>query len=739
MFAFRLILFIALCLAAALPAAAQTAAAPAPGPTVDKAQVQNLIGVLENDAERARLVGQLKLMIEAQPAAPAIGSPVEGLSQLAIDTVAVRINRLSMELWAALDFTQAGARISDWVGRMVMDPAPRQHLFDTMLRLALVFGAALLAEALLRIALAQPRAALERRVPSHIWSKAAHLVILALVEVMPLALFAIVANLALPATSVLSANNGTAMTAELMAATLLNGFVLARAVALAARLILAPRAPTLRLPPIGDETAQYLHIWVRRFTDLWIYGETLLDAMLPLGMPSLGHSVLLKLLGLTIATLAIVFILQNRYIVATWLRRGSDKPMTRGIENGLMRLRQALAGVWHGLAIFYIAVIYLVWALNVSDGFPFLVQRSFGTLAVALALWAVTTGLRFTIDRAFAVADELKETYPLLENRANLYLPVLRRVLVAVVWVGGAMVLLQLWGVDSLVWLSSAPGRRLVGMLVTIALAIGLGLLVWEVASAVIERNIRRIDDGEGRNARLRTFLPLLRNVIFVALILIVSLVVLSEIGINIAPLLAGAGVVGLAIGFGSQALVKDVITGMFILFEDTINVGDVVDLDGKSGVVETINLRTIRLRDMTGSQLTIPFSAVTTIKNMTRDFAFYVFDISVAYDQDVASVEAAVMEVDEEMRADPEWRARILAPMEIIGLDKFGDSAMVLKARIKTRPGQQWSVGRQFNRRLKTVFDKAGIEIPYPTSVQFVRGNTATMVGDAPAADVAR
>lgn len=741
MVAFRLVLLVLLGLgAAALPVLAQApAAVPAGAPTVDKAQVQSLIGVLEDEAERAKLVGQLKLMIEAQPAGPATESPVDGLSQFAIDTVAVRINRLSMELWEALDFTQAGQRIGDWAERMVMDPLPRQRLLDTLLRLLIVFGAALLAEAVLRIALARPRVALERRIPTHVWSKAAHLLILALVEVMPLALFAITANLALPATSSLSVSNGTGMTTELMAVTLLNGFILARAVALAARMILAPRAPTLRLPPIGDETAQYLHIWTRRFTDLWIYGGTLLDAMLPLGMPYLGHSVLLKLLGLTIATLAVIFILQNRHVVAAWLRNGSDKPTTRGLENGLLRLRQALAGVWHGLAIFYIGIIYLVWALDGSDGFPFLVQRSLGTLAVALALWALSNGLRFTVDRAFAVADELKESHPLLENRANLYLPILRRVLVAVVWVAGAMVLLQLWGVDSLVWLSSTPGRRLVGMLVTIALAIGLGLLVWEVASAVIERNIRRIDEGEGRNARLRTFLPLLRNVIFVALIVIVSLVVLSEIGINIAPLLAGAGVVGLAIGFGSQALVKDVITGMFILFEDTINVGDVVDLDGKSGVVETINLRTIRLRDMTGSQLTIPFSAVTTIKNMTRDFAFYVFDISVAYDQDVAAVEASVMQVDEEMRADPEWRARILAPIEIIGLDKFGDSAMTLKARIKTRPGQQWSVGRQFNRRLKKAFDGAGIEIPYPTSVQFLRGNSAALAAEGPAADPGR
>jgi small-conductance mechanosensitive channel len=696
--------------------------ATAQAPAVNRAEIESLIGTLENDAERARLIGQLKLLLGAQQPPPSTENPVEELSQLAIDTLAVRINRFSVELWDALDFSLAGQRINNWIQRITFDPLLRSQLLETLMRLVAVFGAALLVEAIARLAFARPRKTLEARVPRHAWSKAGHLVLLAGVELVPLMLFAITANLTLPMTVGLS-NSTAGLTAELMAATLLNGFVLARAVALIARLVLAPRAPKLRVPPIDDETAQYLHIWVRRFTDLWIYGLTLLDALVPLGMPRIGHAVTMRLLGLVIATLAVIFILQNRQIVAAWLRGDSERQPASGLRHGVHLLRQGLAGCWHGLAIFYIAIIYLVWALDVTGGFAFIVQRTLGTVAVVLVLWALSGGLRVLVRRGFTVADELRVRYPALESRANLYLPVLRRVLAVVVWIGGAVVLLQLWGVDSLVWLGSDRGRRLVGMLLTIGLAIGLGIVIWEVASALIERSIRRLDGLTTVNARLRTFLPLLRTVVFVTVIVVVGLTVMSELGINIAPLLAGAGVVGLAIGFGSQALVKDVITGMFILFEDTINVGDVVDLDGKSGSVEAITIRTIRLRDGQGGQLTIPFSAVTTIKNMTRDYGYHVFDLSIGYDQDVKAIEDILRAVDAEIREDPAWKPRILAPIEILGLDKFGDYAMRIGARVKTRPSQQWAVGREYNRRIKTAFDVACISIPYPTSVQMTRG----------------
>ena len=208
----------------------------------------------------------------------------------------------------------------------------------------------------------------------------------------------------------------------------------------------------------------------------------------------------------------------------------------------------------------------------------------------------------------------------------------------------------------------------------------------------------------------MRTLLPLLRNAFRILLFLMVALIVLSELGINIAPLLAGAGVVGLAIGFGAQTLVKDVITGIFILAEDTVAVGDVVDLGGHVGVVEAMTLRSIRLRDHTGAVHTIPFSAVSTVMNMTRDFGYAVFDIGIAYSEDLDRVIDLLRNLGDEMRQDKDFAHDIREPTEVTGINRFADNAVIIRARLKTAPGKQWNVEREFNRRLKRLFEEHGI-----------------------------
>jgi small conductance mechanosensitive channel len=190
---------------------------------------------------------------------------------------------------------------------------------------------------------------------------------------------------------------------------------------------------------------------------------------------------------------------------------------------------------------------------------------------------------------------------------------------------------------------------------------------------------------------------------------------VLAEIGVNANALLAGAGVVGLALGFGSQRLVQDLITGLFILVGDTVRVGDVVDLGGKAGVVEAISMRTITLRDYNGNVHTIPYSSINIVTNMTKDFSFAVFDIGVAYKEDVDRVMDVLRELESQLRREWPYRRLIQEPLEIAGVDAFRDSAVIIKARFKVRAGEQWKVGREFNRRIKKRFDELGIEIPFP------------------------
>jgi small conductance mechanosensitive channel len=242
-------------------------------------------------------------------------------------------------------------------------------------------------------------------------------------------------------------------------------------------------------------------------------------------------------------------------------------------------------------------------------------------------------------------------------------------------------------------------------------------IAVWEAISLAIERSISEQDE-EGNlrySNRTRTLLNIMRNFLAVFFSLIALFLILSELGLNIAPLLAGAGVIGLAIGFGSQKLVQDIITGMFVLLGDTIRIGDVVEVASRVGVVEEMTMRTVVLREYGGNVHTIPYSAIDTVTNYTKDFSYAVFEIGVAYRENVDQVMEVLREIGTELNRDNHFRRMILEPLEIAGVDRFADSAVIVKARLKTRPLKQWEVGREFNRRVKNRFDELGIEIPFP------------------------
>jgi len=221
--------------------------------------------------------------------------------------------------------------------------------------------------------------------------------------------------------------------------------------------------------------------------------------------------------------------------------------------------------------------------------------------------------------------------------------------------------------------------------------------------------------DGLERAKRARTLGNLIRNVVNTAVAAVAILMVLQELDINIMPVLTGAGIAGLAVGFGAQTLVRDYISGFFLILEDQVRVGDVANINGTGGLVEAINLRTIVLRDLSGTVHVFPNGAVNQMSNLTKDFSYHVLDMGVAYKEDTDKVVEALQAVAEELRKDPDYADKILGPLEVLGVDSFGDSAVVVKVRIKTVPIQQWAVGREFRRRIKKDFDARGIEIPFP------------------------
>ena len=230
---------------------------------------------------------------------------------------------------------------------------------------------------------------------------------------------------------------------------------------------------------------------------------------------------------------------------------------------------------------------------------------------------------------------------------------------------------------------------------------------------------------------RVETLLKLVRQGARLAVWITVLLVILKELGVEIGPILAGAGILGLAVGFGAQNLVKDIITGFFFILEKPIRIGDVAVINGTGGLVEEINFRTLVLRDVEGVRHIFPHGTVTTLSNRTRDWSGYVFDIGVAYKEDTDRVCEVLRGVFRELRQDSAFGPSILEEPEIFGVDRFADSAVVIKGRIKTKPSRQWMVGREFLRRTKLAFDREGIQIPVPhrTIVMQAGGGLASFV----------
>lgn len=261
-------------------------------------------------------------------------------------------------------------------------------------------------------------------------------------------------------------------------------------------------------------------------------------------------------------------------------------------------------------------------------------------------------------------------------------------------------------------WAKVARGA--LNTLVILVIAWALMLLSRRLIQTFREFMSARAETPE-HGKRIETLSRVFRHLSTVVITLVAGMLVLSEAGISIAPILGAAGVVGLAVGFGAQSLIKDYFTGVFLLIEDQLRVGDVVDAGGKSGAIEEMTLRYLRLRDFGGSVHFVPNGLITTVTNHSREFAFAVVDIGVAYSEDTDAAFEVMRDVGQQMRASEAFGTKIIADFETIGVERLADSAVILRGRIKVRALEQWSVRREYLRRIKQAFDASGIEIPFP------------------------
>jgi moderate conductance mechanosensitive channel len=503
---------------------------------------------------------------------------------------------------------------------------------------------------------------------------------------------------------------GTAASMDIRQSLFLNAFLLVEMTKVVLRIGLVPRHGSLRFLPMTDETAAYWYFWASRVIGLIGYGMLLVvplvaDTVSPVVGASLG-----TLIALTALLTAVLIVLQNRAVVRAALRArheadGSD--MTG-------RLLAWLGVVWHGVAILWLVALFVIWQASPETALPFMLAATaqsalaigLGVLAAVLIGRAIAGGMR--------LPEDVKRALPLLESRLNAFVPTILQVVRALVALAVLASIGQAWDVvDFLGWLASEAGTDLVSRLISAAVVVLVAGLAWLAVSSFVEY---RLNPSVGRppGPRERTLLSLFRNAITVVLVVIAIMLALAQLGMNIAPLLAGAGVIGLASGFGAQRLVQDVITGAFIQIENAMNEGDVVTAGGTTGVVEKLTIRSVGLRDLSGAYHLIPFSSVGTVTNFMKGFGYHVANIGVAYREDIDEVKR-LMQLAFERLKETHHAPDIIGDFEMHGVTELGDSSVVIRGRIRTRPGSQWALGRTYTELVKKVLDEHGVEIPFP------------------------
>ncbi|AYQ42890.1 mechanosensitive ion channel protein [Burkholderia aenigmatica] len=508
---------------------------------------------------------------------------------------------------------------------------------------------------------------------------------------------------------------------------LIDIYVICRLVTIVSRLCFQPDARQLRLLHISDAWADFAQRSIARIAIVVGACTAAVEVAANFGLSDAGHVALLKAVALVGHLMVSALILQCRRPVAARIRAaGEGRPSFAMIGN-------ALADAWAPVSVFIVMALWFVWALDVHNGYRVLITLGGRSIAVMIGMRMVSIVVFGALARLFQGHDEDRT---LVHLHAYRYYPLLRQIVSGAIGIVTVALLLQIWGVPIFrAFETGTIGHRLASALVTIAIAAIVALIVWEAANIAIERRLQRWT-REGnlmRAARLRTLLPMLRSLLFVMIALVVVLTGLSQLGVNVGPLLAGASIFGVALGFGSQKLVQDFITGIFLLMENAMQVGDWVTLAGVSGTVEYLSIRTVRLRAGDGSLYTIPFSSVTTVNNTNRGLGNAAVKISIAYGEDIDRAITTLKEIGAALRDDPKYRDGILSDFSYWGIDQVDGATLALAGQMQCTDSTRWSVQREFNRRIAETFRERGIRIANPqrSVVAYADGSRPVVNGE--------
>ncbi|MCD0500553.1 mechanosensitive ion channel [Achromobacter sp. MY14] len=520
-------------------------------------------------------------------------------------------------------------------------------------------------------------------------------------------------------------------TLDTLAAVFLQAFVAVEIVKVLVRTVFAVRHPHLRLLPMEDELARYWNGWLVRVVAAAGYGTLLIDPVISATLsPALGRLANMVIM-LAVYVYAVRVIWQNRQSVRERLSRRAAHATT------FMGSRlNFLSRVWHVLGIGYFTILLVVSQIDPTNALPFMARATAQTLLVIGVSSLLVLLLNTVLAKPIALSADLRRRLPMLEARVNAYVPALLKVLGWIIRIVAVLLIFDAWhAFDLSSWLASDAGGAAIKMVLNVVIVLLIAALVWTVIASIIEH---RLSQSEGRGmptARERTLLALFRNAALIVIVTMTLMVLLSQIGIDVAPLIAGAGVVGLAIGFGAQKLVQDIITGIFIQLENGMNENDVVQVAGVFGTVEKMTIRSVGIRTLDGGYHLVPFSSVDVVANHMRDFSYHLGEYTIAHRESVDDAIEHLRAAFAELMTDSVLGPEILEEITIAGVTAVNDKGVTIRILIKTTPGMQWAVQRGYNRLLKKHFDAAGIELPYPHTVVYFGQDKR---GYAPPANVA-
>lgn len=511
----------------------------------------------------------------------------------------------------------------------------------------------------------------------------------------------------------------------------LNAFLMIELFKCALRVLFSSSHEGLRLVPIEAGQARYCNRFLATLAGFIGYGMLVVVPIVNANL-SIAFGKAIGVLIMLIALLAAIsVILKKRAPVRDLIMARSEKA-TMSLSRVALRL---FARVWFIIALLYALMVFGVTLLHPETALPFVLIATLKTILYIGIGMLVSGLLAQLIGQRIDLGDSMRARLPLLEARLNSYIPTFLKIIRAIILIAVVMYILDAWGAfDLATWYATEAGANTVATVIHVMLILVVAAIVWIGLASLIENFLNPDTGGGAPTARAKTLMSLFRNALAITLIIMTLMIVLSEIGINIGPLIAGAGVLGLAIGFGAQKLVQDVITGVFIQLENAMNTGDVVTVGGITGTAERVSIRSVAIRDLSGTYHIVPFSSVDTVSNYMREFGNHVGEYGIAYREDIDYAIEQLQAAFEELQASEEHSHKLLAPMTVAGVIALADSSVNLRVVIKTTPGDQWGVGRAYNRLVKLYFDKAGIEIPFPhTTLYFGQDR----VGSAPPANL--